>query len=51
MFHFAFEIDPIVRISSEEHVEYRWTTSSEAMKMPLISGGLEVLHHYKSMSR
>lgn len=45
MFYQKFSNLPQVHLS-EEHIAYQWTTFEEALVMPLISGGVEALHHF-----
>lgn len=36
----------VIQLDPKEHEEYRWTTTSEAFKLPLIVGGHEALVYY-----
>lgn len=38
---------PVLNVSLEEHVEARWVTIEEALKLPLIYGGREALLNYQ----
>jgi 8-oxo-dGTP pyrophosphatase MutT (NUDIX family) len=38
-----------IRLDPKEHEEYRWTTLSEAFKLPLIMGGHESLIYYSKL--
>lgn len=45
---FAIESDklPELVLGEEEHLEARWVTPEEAMQLPLIAGGHEVVEYY-----
>lgn len=38
---------PVLNLNLEEHVEARWLTIEEALKLPLIYGGSEALLNYQ----
>lgn len=38
-----FDDYPPILLSTEEHTEYKWVTTQEALKLPLIVGGSEAL--------
>lgn len=46
-FRKRFMEKPSVVLALEEHLEARWVTFEEALQLPLIRGGREVLMHYK----
>lgn len=47
MFSDRFESFPQVTLCSQELLESKWVTFSEAKTLPLIAGGLEALNFYK----
>jgi 8-oxo-dGTP pyrophosphatase MutT (NUDIX family) len=47
MFYTTFCDFPEIRLDLNEHVEARWVTFEEAQSLPLIMGGIEVLHYYQ----
>jgi 8-oxo-dGTP pyrophosphatase MutT (NUDIX family)/broad specificity phosphatase PhoE len=49
-FHMEFPSFPEV-ILSDEHVESRFVTWEEALGMPLISGGVEAIHHFRAHAK
>ncbi|SCA63750.1 hypothetical protein SCG7109_BA_00060 [Chlamydiales bacterium SCGC AG-110-M15] len=50
MFHQDFLEFPEITLS-DEHQEYRWVSFDEAMLLPLISGGVEALHHFQALAK
>ncbi len=48
MFCKRFAIEPPVLLRLEEHDEARWLTVPEALKLPLIAGGIEAIQFYRS---
>jgi len=46
MFYAPLNAFPPITLHLEEHLEARWVTPEEGMKLPLITGGLEALHTY-----
>lgn len=52
MFRIEFEMIPDLDLCLDEHVEFTWVTVEEALKLPLISGGIEALSCYtESLNR
>ena len=49
MFETVIKENPLIRLS-EEHINYKWASLSEAKKMPLMPGAREALHHYTEMN-
>lgn len=49
MFGYELENRPDVQLS-HEHEEYRWLTVDEILELPLISGGVEALEHFLTLS-
>lgn len=47
MFHMAFATIPKIDLALSEHTEFRWITDEEALRLPLIIGGLEALAHFR----
>ena len=47
MFYSTFGDYPEIRLDEKEHVEARWVSFDEALALPLIMGGREVLEYYK----
>jgi 8-oxo-dGTP diphosphatase len=45
-----FEKSPRVRLETEAHLEARWVTVDEALRLPLIIGGKEVIYQFISFS-
>ncbi len=47
-FHNRLEKAPRIRLETEAHLEARWVTVDEALKLPLIIGGKEVMQQFIS---
>jgi hypothetical protein len=50
MFSKIYDTLPEIDLGLEEHVESRWITIEEALQMPLMIGGKEVLEFYTQTS-
>jgi 8-oxo-dGTP pyrophosphatase MutT (NUDIX family) len=48
MFYQGFQKAPRVRLEEEAHLEARWVTVDEALKLPLIIGGKEAMQCFIS---
>lgn len=48
-FRKSFAKKPCIILALEEHLEAKWVTIEEALKLPLIKGGKETLIHYKGV--
>ena len=46
VFRIPFSIQPRVQIAADEHVEYKWVTFADALKLPLVAGGDEILKYF-----
>ena len=51
MFAKRFTTKPQIILEKEAHEEARWVTLDEALKLPLILGGQEVIQLYKEWIR
>jgi 8-oxo-dGTP diphosphatase len=51
LFRNRFESCPEMTLALEEHQEARWVTFSEALQLPLITGGKEALEYYRECIR
>ncbi len=49
MYHQNFSQFPLVSLN-DEHQEYKWLSTKEVSNLPIISGGIEVLHHFRLLS-
>lgn len=49
MFKISFDEKPSIQLSLREHTEYLFVTTEEALKLPLITGGVEALKYYDSI--
>lgn len=49
MFYKKYQALPEIALS-DEHTEARWVTHEEALKLPLIAGGIEALEYYRNFS-
>lgn len=49
MFYKKYETLPEITLS-DEHTEARWVTHEEALKLPLIAGGIEALEYYQKFA-
>lgn len=47
MFHTSFSIFPQIHLNLSEHWEFKWVTSVEAYRLPLIAGGKKALKYYE----
>lgn len=50
MFRKKLKALPDINLELEEHLEMRWVTIEEALKLPLIAGGTEALNYFKQQS-
>ncbi len=50
LFHQEFSAPPTLTLS-DEHTDHCYSTYSEALKLPLIAGGAETLHHFQILSK
>lgn len=48
MYHWKADHNPVV-ILNGEHEEFKWLTVEEIENLPVMSGGLEALYHYKAL--
>ena len=46
VFRKSFQAMPKVDLALDEHLESRWVTMHEALALPLIAGGAQLLHYY-----
>jgi len=44
----GLEKAPLIQLEPQEHTEAKWLTVEEALKLPLIIGGAEILKAYQS---
>lgn len=51
MFRKVFLNQPSISLSFEEHLESKWVTMQEALRMPLIAGGADALKIYQEWCR
>ncbi len=51
MYRKRFEEFPDVNLDFESHLEMNWVTLEEALKMPLIAGGVEAINFYNRLHR
>lgn len=49
MFRKCYLVLPSIKLGLEEHLESKWVTMHEAMRLPLITGGAEALLYYKKI--
>lgn len=46
LYRTSFGAEPSLTLDEKEHLEARWVTVEEALRLPLIAGGADTIHYY-----